>query len=261
MKLIVKTLCTILLMSISVAFVSCGNNQATISAEKYKELSNESILLIPDSLLNEEQAALKSKLVNLVYEEVEVVDNNLVLKMSREALEQQGIPSFYYDILQYQMKETTDTMKKWVEDGTLPIEHANLDSLFRKAKRRYLNLLSFNASIEDTNSVNPQQKGLKVTQETIDFGKLSSKELSELNIAFELKNITNIPISITKTDVSCGCLQVDEVKEPILPNSNFLLKVSIKSANQKGYFNKVIFVKTDYNKEVHLLRIKGELID
>ena len=139
MKKIVEKISAILLMGISVAFVSCGNNQAAISAEKYKELLNESILLIPDSLLNEEQAALKTKLVDLVYEEVEVVDNNLVLKMSREALEQQGIPSFYYDILQYQMKETTDTMKKWVEDGTLPVEHANLDSLFRKSKEQYLN--------------------------------------------------------------------------------------------------------------------------
>lgn len=78
MKLIVKTLCTILSMSIAVAFVSCGNNQAAISAEKYKELLNESILLIPDSLLNEEQATLKAKLVDLIYKEVEVVDNNLV---------------------------------------------------------------------------------------------------------------------------------------------------------------------------------------
>lgn len=132
MKLIVKTLCTILSMSIAVAFVSCGNNQAAISAEKYKELLNESILLIPDSLLNEEQATLKAKLVDLIYKEVKVVDNNLVLKISREDLENQGIPSFYYDIIKYQLKETSDTMNKWVDEGSLTPEQADLDSLYRE---------------------------------------------------------------------------------------------------------------------------------
>ncbi len=132
MKLIVKTLCTILSMSIAVAFVSCGNNNATITDKKYKELLNESILLIPDSLLNEEQATLKAKLVDLIYKEVEVVDNNLVLKISREDLENQGIPSFYYDIIKYQLKETSDTMNKWVDEGSLTPEQADLDSLYRE---------------------------------------------------------------------------------------------------------------------------------
>ena len=137
MKLIVEKSSMILLVSILVTLVSCWNNNTTITDKKYKELLNESILLIPDSLLNEEQAALKTKLVDLIYKEVEVVDNNLVLKISREDLENQGIPSFYYDIIKYQLKETSDTMNKWVDEGSLTPEQADLDSLYREWRKKF----------------------------------------------------------------------------------------------------------------------------
>ncbi|MBE6283889.1 MAG: hypothetical protein E7098_06060 [Mediterranea massiliensis] len=137
MKLIVEKISMILLVSILVTLVSCWNNNTTITDKKYKELLNESILLIPDSLLNEEQAALKTKLVDLIYKEVEVVDNNLVLKISREDLENQGIPSFYYDIIKYQLKETSDTMNKWVDEGSLTPEQADLDSLYREWRKKF----------------------------------------------------------------------------------------------------------------------------
>ena len=86
MKLIVKTLCTILSMSIAVAFVSCGNNNATITDKKYKELLNESILLIPDSLLNEEQATLKAKLVDLIYKDLEMFETLKTQKLQKNQL-------------------------------------------------------------------------------------------------------------------------------------------------------------------------------
>lgn len=108
-----------------------------ISQEKYQELLSKSYMLKPDSLLTSQDIALKIKVMDFCFNNLTISDNHQQLDVTREELESQGIPSFYYDILQYQVYETNTNIEKWIEEGTLDIDDLNLDSSFKQAKDLY----------------------------------------------------------------------------------------------------------------------------
>lgn len=91
------------------------------------------------------------------------------------------------------------------------------------------------------------------------FGKINRNEKPQLDIDFELENQGKSPLIITKTDVSCGCLSVKCPKEPILPGKKIKLTVHVDTKNQKGTFNKPVFIKSNADNEVELIRITGEI--
>ena len=62
-----------------------------------------------------------------------------------------------------------------------------------------------------------------------------------------------------KYDVSCGCLSVNYSKEPINPGKIRKLAVHIDTKNQYGMFNKVIFINSNAENNLELIRITGEV--
>ena len=114
-----------------------SDSDKIISQEKYQELLSKSYMLKPDSLLTSQDIALKIKVMDFCFNNLTISDNHQQLDVTREELESQGIPSFYYDILQYQVYETNTNIEKWIEEGTLDIDDLNLDSSFKQAKDLY----------------------------------------------------------------------------------------------------------------------------
>lgn len=106
-----KTLFTFFIFSIFI-FVFCNNKQIDKTTQKpltAKDLhvkiqeDYRYVNLIPDSLLTTEDRLLGIKLIKAYMENVEVVDNRLVLKLTREDLKKYNIPEPYFEILQNQL--------------------------------------------------------------------------------------------------------------------------------------------------------------
>lgn len=100
---------------------------------------------------------------------------------------------------------------------------------------------------------------LSLDKTKYDFGKIKRKKTPYLVIDFEIENIGKKPLIILKTDVACGCISVECPKKPILPNKKEKLTVTIDTKNQNGGFNKTIFLKSNADNDVVLIRIVGEV--
>ena len=70
---------------------------------------------------------------------ISFADNHQKFAVTRVDLESQGIPSFYYDILQYQVYETNAAVDKWIKEGTITAGDLHLESSLKEAKDRYWN--------------------------------------------------------------------------------------------------------------------------
>ena len=115
----------------------------------------------------------------------------------------------------------------------------------------FVSLFFLSSCINDTTG--------KILNKKYDFGKISKKEHSYLDVEFELRNTGKIPLIISKVDVSCGCLSVNYSKEPINPGKIRKLVVHIDTKNQYGMFNKVIFINSNAENNLELIRITGEV--
>ena len=128
-----------ILIALFVVLLAGCNHTAnkTISHEEYQELLKQTILLIPDSLLTKEQLQLKIKVLDFMNQHTYIENNCQKLSVGKESFEKEGIPAFYYDVIQYQMKETNECAKECIESGDIPAIHLKQDSLFKEYKVRY----------------------------------------------------------------------------------------------------------------------------
>ena len=120
--------------------------------------------------------------------------------------------------------------------------------------------------VEDVNSIKTEvlaevESGalIQFTSKRYDFGKLRIRKNPEVRVDFEFTNTGNEPLVILKTDVSCGCLSAEYPKNPIQPGKEGKITVTVDTKDQKGEFNKHLFVKSSAVNDVELLRIKGTL--
>ena len=119
-------------------FISCTQlSESNVSLKEYNDLLGQTILLLPDSVMTKEQFELKIKLLDLCYRHIYIEDNCQKLPIGKEHFEKEGIPAFYHDVIQYQIKETNECIKKWAAEGDIPAECLNQDSLFNETKERY----------------------------------------------------------------------------------------------------------------------------
>ena len=126
---------------IAMLLLGCkSNSEKVISEEQYKELLSQSYMLTPDSLLTPEDIALKIKVMDLFITNITFADNHQHFPVTREDLESKGIPSFYYDILQYQVYETNAAVDKWIEEGDITPEDLHLEASLKEAKDHYWNM-------------------------------------------------------------------------------------------------------------------------
>ena len=100
---------------------------------------------------------------------------------------------------------------------------------------------------------------LSLDKSRYDFGKVNKNKTPLIPIEFMVENIGKEPLVILKADVSCGCLSTKFSTEPILPGEKSLLMVYIDTKSQEGNFNKSVFIKSNAENDVELIRIVGEV--
>ena len=112
---------------------SCSNKSSTLlTSDEYKQLLQQTVLVIPDSLLTEDQRQFIKELEGFIYDNSYVMDNRIHLSVGRDAFKSAGIPEHYYDIISYQFNEVNDFVNK--PHPEYPDYSFNLDSLLRVAK-------------------------------------------------------------------------------------------------------------------------------
>ena len=127
-----------LLMLCVCALVGCSApTDKSLSASEYQELLQQTIFPLPDSSLTKEQIELQVIVLDILNKNIYVEDNCLKLSVGKEEFEKEGIPTHYHDVLQYQLKETNAGVNKWIEEGRIPANQLNVDSLLKIAKERY----------------------------------------------------------------------------------------------------------------------------
>ena len=97
---------------------------------------------------------------------------------------------------------------------------------------------------------------LKIDRNRHNFGKVQKSKTPIIPI---IENLGTVPLVILKVDVACSCMSVNYPKAPILPGENAELIVNINTKLQINSFNKVIFIKSNAQNDVELIRISGEI--
>jgi Protein of unknown function (DUF1573). len=91
------------------------------------------------------------------------------------------------------------------------------------------------------------------------FGRISRKKTPQLNVAFEVTNTGKKPLVILHADASCGCLSVEYSEKPMMPGDKSIITVSVDTRAEEGMFSKAIFLKSNAENDVELIRILGEI--
>ena len=100
---------------------------------------------------------------------------------------------------------------------------------------------------------------LRLDKSRHDFGTIRIKKTPKITIEFEIDNLGKSPLVILKADVSCACMSVDYPKMPVSPGDRAKLTVTINTKNQRGVFNKPVFIKSNADNDVVLIRILGKI--
>jgi hypothetical protein len=100
---------------------------------------------------------------------------------------------------------------------------------------------------------------LHFDEDTLDFGTIdTTREENEfLTKEFIFVNHNDAPIIILRASVSCVCLSVEIPNEPILSGEKGVVKVTLDTKRVNGRFSRSVFVSSNADNDVELLRVTG----
>ena len=88
---------------------------------------------------------------------------------------------------------------------------------------------------------------------------IPSEKTPCVSVNFIFSNKGKTPLVIYDVKASCGCTVPTWPKAPIKPDGKSLIKVDFETKKQKGVFTKTIFVESNANEDVILLKLKGKV--
>lgn len=94
-----------------------------------------------------------------------------------------------------------------------------------------------------------------------DLGRIDKSVHKKIKHEVNINNISDRQITITDVDVSCGCISVKLKSNTLKPGSSTKLIFEINTTHQRGYFNKVIYVNSDAENSLELVRVKDEIVE
>lgn len=97
----------------------------------------------------------------------------------------------------------------------------------------------------------------KFNEESHDFGKV--KQNVPAVVFFEIKNISDKPITVESATASCGCTVPEKPEAPIEPGATAKLKVQYNAA-AVAPFTKDVYVKLSGTDQMKTLHITGEVL-
>jgi hypothetical protein len=98
---------------------------------------------------------------------------------------------------------------------------------------------------------------IKMNVEKHDFGKL--KQGVPVTYSFEIKNISDKPITVENSWATCGCTTPEKIVEPIAPGATAKLKVQYNSA-AVAPFTKDVYIKLGGIEQPKTVQITGEVL-
>lgn len=90
-----------------------------------------------------------------------------------------------------------------------------------------------------------------------DFGKL--KQGVPVTYSFEIKNVSDKPLTVENSWASCGCTTPEKIEKPIMPGETAKLKVQYNAA-AVAPFHKDVFVKFAGIEQPKTVQISGEVL-
>lgn len=112
-----------------------------------------------------------------------------------------------------------------------------------------------------SNESAPKKGHLYLTGNRVFFGTIDKKFNKTVKMKCILYNTGGTPIVIHKVDVSCGCISADLLSKVIKPHQSVILIIYVNTEKQIGYFNKSIFINSNADNPIQILRIKGNIIE
>lgn len=110
-----------------------------------------------------------------------------------------------------------------------------------------------------TGLASAQKKAVISAEETsFDFGTI--KEVNgNVSHTFQIKNIGDSPLVLTRVIASCGCTTPEWTKEPIEPGTTGDVTITYNPKNRPGPFVKTISVYSNGKTGSFILTIRGEV--
>lgn len=108
-------------------------------------------------------------------------------------------------------------------------------------------------------AVGQEKPKIFFSNKTIDLGIIPSEKTPCVSVNFIFSNKGKTPLVIYDVKASCGCTVPTWPKAPIKPDGKSLIKVDFETKKQKGVFIKTIFVESNANEDVILLKLKGKV--
>jgi hypothetical protein len=103
------------------------------------------------------------------------------------------------------------------------------------------------------------QPVMQLSSKEHDFGKFKEED-GRQTFDFIVKNTGNSPLVITNIVASCGCTTPDWTRQPIPPGGNGKITAIYDPKDRPGPFSKTLSVYTNFNPDITVLVIKGEVI-
>ena len=93
------------------------------------------------------------------------------------------------------------------------------------------------------NIVHENNKGELIAKENhLYMGKLSKHAKDTVGFAFDISNMSDSTVVIHKTDVSCNCITLNPILEPIPPHCSVKLYGSVNLKEISGHLSKSVFI-------------------
>lgn len=129
-------------------------------------------------------------------------------------------------------------------------------------KTSFLFLLLLTSCSESTNHVGDVSSGhLYIENRVQSFGKVNKNETKEIRCYFPITNTGDSTIIISKLDISCSCISAEITSNNILPHKQEVVTVKINTSNRLGELNKSVFIKSNADNPVEIIRVKGHILD
>jgi len=94
-----------------------------------------------------------------------------------------------------------------------------------------------------------------------DFGKIYQNKDSVVYIKFYFENTGNSSLIIFDVNTTCGCTVSEWTKEPVEKNKKGFVNISFNSSGISGSFSKSIYVKSNADNDIVILKIIGEVLN
>lgn len=99
---------------------------------------------------------------------------------------------------------------------------------------------------------------MTAVNEVIDCGQVVYK--APVTVAYDIRNVSDKPLAISKVLTSCGCTSVDYPRQAIASHGSAVVKVTY-DAKQMGTFNKLVRIYSNGAAAPLELTIKGKVVD